>query len=146
MIKKLKDFILEGDFELGRTLCNNSNYQELEKDMLSIAYDTENIATYFFVLDMIFHREEAELHYIACTLLINPFVYYSGAYYIAFDHILKAIELDPDNLKYKENLLLFYHIPDKILGLKKAIEIANQILEYYPDNGAANAIINEVNK
>jgi len=143
MLDKLQEHILDGEFDLGRSLYKKENCEMLEHDILVIAYNTDNIATYFFILYMIFHREEAELHFIACSLLINPFVYIQGAYYLAYDHILKASILDPHNLKYKENLLFFYHIPEKILGINEAINIANQILKVCPTSSAAKSIINE---
>lgn len=142
MLEKLKKYILEGNFNLARSLYEDKNYDILEHDIHVVAHDTENVATYFFILDLIFHKHEAQLHYIACSLLSNPLVYIPGSYYLAYNHILKAIEQDTDNLKYKENLLLFYNIPDKILNREKAIEIANSILKIDPENNAANSVIN----
>lgn len=142
MIEKLQKHIIEGDFNLAQVLFDNKDYEVLEHDIHVIAYDTENVATYFFILDLIFHKNDAQLHYIACSLLINPLVFIPGAYFLAYNHILKAIELDSNNLKYKENLLLFYHIPDKILNREAAVEVADSILKIDPDNEAANTIIN----
>lgn len=141
MLEKLKKHIMEGDFNLARSLYEKGDYETLEHDIHVIAYDTENVATYFFILELLFHKNEAQLHYIACSLLANPLVYIPGAYYMAYNHILQAIELDSDNLKYKENLLLFYSIPDKILKRETAIEIANSILRIDPENKAANSVI-----
>jgi len=142
MLEKLKKHIIDGDFNLTRLLYDNKDYEVLEHDIHVIAYDTENVATYFFILDLIFHKNQAQLHYIACSLLSNPLVYIPEAYYLAYNHILQAIELDSDNLKYKENLLLFYSIPDKILKREEAVEVANSILKIDPENKAANSIIN----
>ena len=89
MIDTLKKYIMGGDFEKARIICENKNSETLEHDMNVIAYDTGSVATYFFVLDLLFRKEEAQLHYIACSLLINPLVDIPGAYYIAYRHILK---------------------------------------------------------
>lgn len=141
MLEKLKNYIMEGDFNLARSLYEKSDYEILEHDIHVIAYDTENVATYFFILDLIFHKNEPQLHYIACSLLCNPLVYIPGAYYLAYNHILQAIELDSENLKYKEYLLLFYNIPDKILKREEAVEVAKSILKIEPGNKAANSVI-----
>ena len=143
MLEKLKNYIFEGDFDLAKDLCDNMDYGELEHDLIVIAYDTESVVVYFFVLYLISHKNKAELHFIACDLLINPLVDISGAYYIAYEHILKAVEIDSNNQKYKENLLLFYHIPEKLLPKEEAINIAKSILKACPDTTAANSIISE---
>jgi len=143
MIEKLQKYILNGEFELARQLYCDINYTILKNDIHKISYDTENVATYLFILYMIFHKNEAELHYIATSLLINQFVYLHGAYYIAYNHLLKAIQLDSNNIKYLENLLLFYHIPDKILKKEEALRIANQIIKICPNSKVANSILEE---
>jgi len=143
MIGKLQQNILNGEFELGRQLYDRIDYETLKHDIHIIAYDLNDISVYFFIADMIFHKEDAELHYIAASLLINPFVYIQGAYYMAYNHLREATTLEPSNVKYMENLLLFYHIPDKILKRKEAIKIAKSIMSACPDSKAAKSIIKE---
>ena len=108
-----------------------------------IAYDTESISTYLFILDMLFENESAELHSIASGLLANVFTYVQGAYYLAYDHMLKASHLEPDNYEYLGGLLLFYYVPEKILEKDDALIIAKKILSINPESVVSKEIINE---
>lgn len=90
------------------------------------------------------YEEDALLHYIATLLLIHPLVYFPGAYYVAYNHLLKVIELEPDDWGHQELLLFFHEIPDQIVKKEEAIEIARNILKVYPESGPALSIINEL--
>lgn len=143
MKDKLISFIKENEFREARKMYLNEPFNQLEKDIIEIAYDTEDVGVYFFVLDCIEYEESAKLHSIAFDLLCNVFNFISGAYFLAYNHMKKAVELDYNNYEYKEGLLLFYHLPEKILSKEEAINIALEILKEKPDNQAANSIINE---
>jgi len=117
--------------------------EKLENDLVEIVYETENMGVYFFVLDLIANEECAELHSIAFSLLCNVFNCIEGAYYLAYNHMKRAVEMDKDNYEYKEGLLLFYHVPEKILDKNEAMKIANEILLIALENPVANAILNE---
>lgn len=43
MLKDLKQYILDSEFQLGIKLYENVGYEQLEHDIMVIAYDTENI-------------------------------------------------------------------------------------------------------
>ncbi len=46
--------------------------------------------TYFFITDLLFKEECAELHAIAFNLLCNVFNYI--AYYLAYNHMSKSVD------------------------------------------------------
>ena len=47
------------------------------------------------------------------------------------------------NYEYKENLLLFYEIPEKIIDKIQAKEIAREVLKTKPNSEIARKIIKE---
>lgn len=57
-----------------------------------------------------------------------------GAYQAAFFHAKKAVGLSPNDISYKEYLLLFYEIPEQLLTKEEATDIAKEILEEDPEN------------
>lgn len=146
MIEELKKYILDGEFEVCKKICNNITYQQLEDNIMLIALETDNISTYFFILHMLFEKESAELHSLASSLLSGVFTYIPGVYYNAYSHMLKAVQLSPNNYEYMEGLLLFYHIPDKIIDKNTALRIANEILNINPKSESAKSIIVDIQK
>ena len=48
-----------------------------------------------------------------------------------------GIELDPDNIGFKEYILFFYIVPEHLLPKNEAISIAKEVLKKNPNNIAA---------
>ncbi len=46
----------------------------------------------------------------------------------------KAIELEPQNIAFKEYLLSYNSLPDEVLSDEEALEIRKQILKVNPEN------------
>ena len=59
---------------------------------------------------------------------------FNGAYWVAYRHTRRAIELEPENDRNKESLLSFYDIPDKILSMEEALKVAEEVLREKPDS------------
>jgi tetratricopeptide (TPR) repeat protein len=131
--------------------CNFSEAKELylkidknvSRDaLMDLAYSTESIVVYSFILDLIVNEESADLHYLASEIMSMPLNYITGAYNVALYHARKAIELNPEDITLKEYLLLFYNIPDKLISKKEATEIAKEVIKKIPDSKAAFELIN----
>nr|WP_106779158.1 hypothetical protein [Lysinibacillus timonensis] len=137
------DAIVLGDFLKAKELASQMNTESLRDTLFLLAYDNENIATYGFVSYLLLEEETSELHYIASYLFSMAFNHLEGAYQIAFHHAIKAAELSPNDMSYKEYLLFFNDIPDKLLGNKKALEIAKEILKKEPNNKAALSVVSK---
>uniref|UniRef100_UPI0025A9E659 hypothetical protein n=1 Tax=Thomasclavelia cocleata TaxID=69824 RepID=UPI0025A9E659 len=54
--------------------------------------------------------------------------------YAGFYHQKKAVELEPQNIDFKEYLISYNSLPDKILSDEETLEISKQILKADPNN------------
>lgn len=140
---EFNDAILLGDFEKAKELATQMDMDSLRDTLFLLAYDNENIATYGFISYVLLEEETSEFHYIASYLFGMALNHLKGAYQTSFHHAKKAAELSPDDMSYKEYLLFFNAIPDKLLGNAEAFEIANEILKHDPNNKAALSVIHE---
>lgn len=146
MIETLKNSILNSEFDEAKKILLNYNEKEIIDIVSELAYDWDNIGVYFFILDITFKENTAFWHGLASTILTIAFCYIPGAYYIAYKHMEKAIELDPSDISYKEGILLFYYVPDKVLDAKSAYKIAKEILEYDNTNNTAKHLIERIDE
>lgn len=108
--------------------------EEIQDVLLEISFNKQSIVPYTVVLKLLLEDEKASLHAFASILLSNPLCWIEGAYYAGFYHQKKAVELEPKNLAFKEYLLSYNSLPDKILGDEDALEIRKQILKADPTN------------
>lgn len=108
--------------------------EEIQDVLLEISFKKQSIVSYTVVLKLLFEDERANLHAFASTLLSNPLCWIEGAYYAGFYHQKKAVELEPQNIAFKEYLLSYNSLPDEILSDQEALKIRKQILEMDPDN------------
>ena len=85
---------------------------------------------------------KAMLHNTASMILTNGFAHLSGAYTLAYNHLLRAVEYSPDCLEYKRAILLtFSDIPD--FDFEPAIQknIAMEIIKIDPTDDIARKFI-----
>lgn len=140
---QIKEYIIAGKFIEARKIAKKIDLTTLGSELLNLAYDTENVAFYFFLLDWLFDEESAELQQITSTLLSSGLAWLAGSYKLSMNHLKRAIQLDPDKVEYKLSMLSFYEIPERLLSLAEAKKFAAQILEVYPDNARALQILEE---
>lgn len=88
-------------------------------------------------------RNDARLHSIALDSLCNPLCHLEGAYLAAFYHAKKCIELEPNNMQYREFLLFFASVPNDVFEEKSAMNWAKDILKDDPNNEVAKNYIEE---
>ncbi|MGG2028300.1 hypothetical protein AB1282_21595 [Gottfriedia sp. S16(2024)] len=139
-----KDAILSGDFNRARELSSNMDGESLLEALFLIAYEEESIAPYGFANFQLLEEETSENHYVISFILSMALNYLEGAYQTSFHHAKKAIELSPYDISYKEYLLYFNALPEKLLKNEEAIEVANLILVKDPTNTTALKVINEL--
>ena len=108
--------------------------EEVQDILLEVSFNNQSIVPYTVVLKLLFEAESANLHSFASTLLSNPLCWIEGAYYAGLYHQKKAIELEPQNIAFKEYLLSYNSLPDEVLSDEEALEIRKQILKVNPEN------------
>ena len=136
--ERLFQLISDGKIDDAGELIKNTDKgllnEEIQDILLDISFSNQSIVPYAVVLKLLVEDESANLHAFASTLLSNPLCWIEGAYYAGFYHQKRAIELDPQNIAFKEYLLSYNSLPNAILSDEEAIEIRKQILEKDPDN------------
>ncbi|WP_310602848.1 hypothetical protein [Anaerosporobacter sp.] len=142
-MENLLEYILEGEFEIAKAICIGIPNEELEKKLDKFAFDSEDVSVYFFVVYLISENDNGILHYIAFELLASAYSFISGAYYLAYNHLRRACILEPNNYQYKESMLLFYDVPEKIVSKEQAKKIAKEVLEKMPDSQVARNVLKE---
>lgn len=137
----LKHNILEGNFKKANDISKKMSLNDLENELLEIAFETDNISIYFFILDLLNEDANAELHEMASTILSTAYSHVVGSYNLALNHMRKAMYLDPHDITYKEGMLFFYNIPEQLITKAQAIELAKEIIKINPENERAKEIL-----
>ena len=110
--------------------------------ILAEAFEEADICYYEFIKYVIeYYNNSAINHNRASIIMTNALNVLPKGYEIGFDHAKKSIELEPNDYSYKEYLLLFYQIPNKLLSKDEAIKIANEILKVDQENKAAKLVL-----
>jgi hypothetical protein len=137
MEKKIKELILGGDFlEAGKYVAK-IDFTILRNILLDIGYNEESICAYSFVCFLILEKETVQYHCLASEILNNAFPHLVGGYESSMYHIKRSLELCPDNVELKENLLFFNDIPQKLLSDEEAKKVSKEILQKKPDSKVA---------
>lgn len=143
LIENFKQNLLQNNYKNAEDISQKLSFREVFETIDRLAFDTKDISLYTFVVSLLLKKETAELHYLASNLLAMPFCFLEGGYVASLYHARKALELDPENINYKEYLLTFYNLPDQIMTKEEALKLAREVLKIYPDSGFALRIINE---
>lgn len=134
----LKQLLLNGDIdkagELIKKIDKNLLNKEIQDILLEVAFDEASIVPYTVVVKLLNENESASLHGFASILLASPLCWIEGAYYAGFYHQKMATEIEPKNVGFKEDLLIYNLLPEEILSDEEALCIRKQILEIDPNN------------
>lgn len=141
MENTFESFVESGDFKEAEKLFFKTDSTKVRDSLLRIGYDKESIVPYSFLCSLLIEHESSELHYLASELLSNPLCFLTGAYNAALYHARMAIELSPNDINYKEYILLFYNIPEKLITKEEAVSIATEILSVNPNSIVAKDIL-----
>lgn len=137
-------YILIGDFKNAKTISfdviSEKDFYDL---IIGLGFEIESIALYSFIYFLILEeREPAYLHQLAAVLISQALSPINGSYSVGLYHAKRAVEIDSNNITYKEYLLLFNVIPEKLLNDIQARKIAEEILAEDSTNNVALEIIN----
>lgn len=123
--------------DLARSLFRSVPLAILEKHVSKYAHETGDIRTYTLVLEILREEDCWEWHYLASFLLCQALCHIPGAYFSAYYHASKAVEMAPNDTSLKEYMLFFNCVPDRPMPDSVAESIANQLILTNPDNKAA---------
>lgn len=144
MIKNFLQSVKVGKFEEAKAYIKDMSYEDMHNSLIDLGFKTECVSLYTFVTFLLIEKETAALHYCAAMLIAQCFVYIEGSYSMGLFHARRSVELAPDDPSYKEYLLLYYNIPDKLLNKEDAEAIANALLSQDPSNITARNILQNI--
>jgi hypothetical protein len=135
----IKKIILNGKFNnLNDNKWPNFDY---EKVYDQIGYDG-NVCGYGAVSYLNFLDEKIKKHYDICSFFEIYMPYLIGSCQASLAHILRIIELDPINDTAYNSIFTINITPEGKLPFGEMHEIAQKILNYWPNHQLAKQIIN----
>ena len=138
LFQLLADGKIDEAGELIKKLDGKLVNEKIQDVLLKIAFEKQSIIPYIVVLKLLIENESACLHAFASTLLSNALCWIEGAYAAGLYHQKRAVELEPQNISFKEYLLSYNSLPEELLSDEDALEIRKQILKEEPDNKTVN--------
>lgn len=144
---ELRKRIIDGNFKSARRLAEILDRDQLEEFIISQPYDkNEYIIFYFFLEDWALEVEDDKLFVIISTLMASCLNWMPGAYNVALRYLKMAIKMNPNDVYYKQFMLLFYEIPERLITLEEAVGYAKEVLEVLPNDKASLRIIKRIEK
>lgn len=144
MIKNFLENIKVGKFEEAKAYIKDMSFEHMHNTLIDLGFKTECVPLYTFVTFLLIEKETAALHYCAAMLIAQCFVYIEGSYSMGLFHARRSVELAPNDPSYKEYLLLYHNIPDKLIGREEAEKIANALLLQDPCNITARNVLQNI--
>lgn len=131
---RLRKHIAEMDFEKAAKLFLELTKEEQSNMILSAGFDTFHLTIYAFMNYLLQQHESSEIHDLTSSLMLHPLCHLEGACVIALFHAKKAVELDPDNIEWYINLLMFEKHPDAWFAQTEVEEVYRRIKELESKN------------
>jgi len=142
MINKIILKLEQGKYPDIEEMCREMNAFEIRDIFMNIAYETESINVYGFIVYMTRKQENIEWIKLTVDIMLNPLCFIEGAYSIALFHARELLSIDR-NVENLERLLFFYNVPENLIDEDEARSIAEELLTIAPDNKVALQIINK---
>lgn len=142
MINKIILKLEQGKYPDIEEMCKEMNAFEIRDIFMNIAYETESINVYGFIVYMTRKQENIEWIKLTVDIMLNPLCFIEGAYSIALFHARELLSIDR-NVENLERLLFFYNVPENLIDEDEARSIAEELLTIAPDNKVALQIINK---
>jgi len=143
MENKLRKLILSGEFLKAKPLVKEINQERLDTILSKIGYDEESICAYSFICFLIKDNETVEYHLLACGLMQTALCHLTGAYQCALYHARRVVEMCPNDMEAKENLLFFYRLPEKLINDEEAKSIVDAVLKKNPESPIAKSVFDD---
>ena len=145
--QELKKELLSCNVDKAKKIAFNLSPNSLCDTLILFADEAKvDFYIYTFIIALILEKETAEYHELASVFLSISVCYIEGAYSASLYHAKKCLELEPDNIRYKQNLLSFYGLPDQVMSSREALKIALEIIKINPTSQSALHIIEELTK
>lgn len=139
MKEQLQQLLSKGHFEEANNLIKRLDFHVVQDLLVEIAFDDEDEATYLFVVYLMEQQELAIYHDLAYLLMAQPLCHLERAYYTAYKHAKRAVELtDYTDILLLENLLFLHGVPDQVVSDEEAADVAQRILILEPSHRVAN--------
>lgn len=140
--KELALLILSYRFEEAREFIN----QHIKEPQIirTLHYITEQetgLLSYAFINYVLQKEENSFWHKVASVISSESLDKIDKGHQTGLYHLLRAIELNPDDYLLKESALRFYNL--QLLGKEKAMEFAQAVLQAEPENRQATRILQE---
>ncbi|MCV9899902.1 hypothetical protein OKS35_07160 [Exiguobacterium sp. N5] len=138
MSNNLETLIVSGRFKEVKDIYQTTDFETFKNDLLTLAYDNENLSNYSVLVYLLLDTEDDKLHDLAFQVLSQPLGHIEGAYTSSLYHAQRAVDLtDAADVKRLENLLFLNIVPEKIVSDEQAKSIAEKILVLDPTNEVA---------
>ena len=143
MSNNLETLIVSGRFKEVKDIYQTTDFETFKNDLLTLAYDNENLSNYSVLVYLILETENDKLHDLAFQVLSQPLCHMGGAYASSLYHAQRAVDLtNGADVKRLENLLFLNIVPEKIVSDEQAKSIAKKILVLDPTNEVAKDALN----
>lgn len=145
-MNELCNLILLGEFEKANLLEIRLTDDEAYNCIMEGAIDSESIMFYLFYLNRIVKNENARDHYFASIIFSQALNFLEGACDQALYHAKKAMQMDKNNMGYKEYYLFFYRHPDLTISVsdEEFKKCCDDLLEFNINNKTAKYIKNKL--
>lgn len=140
-VASVVDCLRTGDIESAVRRAEALPLDPLHQAVLGEAFDHQSVACYALYVGLLLQDESAERHVAASELLSLALNVLPGGYQTAFFHALRAVDLAPDDVSYKEHLLSFHNNPERLLSPDEARRVAQQVLDVDPSNEAGREVL-----
>lgn len=140
METKLKKLVIEGLYQEAEELIVKSPSNIRRDLIMNLAYDTERIAIYSFLIYISGKNKTQFWLELIIDIMINPLCFIEGAYSVALFHTRELLKVD-SSVKNMERLLFFHDIPEKLVEDTEAELVTREIIRIEPNNRVANCIL-----
>lgn len=129
MKEQLQQLLSKGHFEEAKNLIEQLDFHVFEELLVEIAFDNGDESNYLFVVYLLKQHEWATYHDLAYLLMAQPLCHVERAYFTAYKHTKRAVELtDSTDTLLLENLLFLHGVPDQVVSDEEAADVAQKIL------------------
>lgn len=113
MKEKLQQLISNTHFEGASQLIKRLDFHVFEALLIEIALDNGDLSNYLCVIYLLEQQELASYHELSDLLIVQPLCHLEQAYFTAYKHAKRAVELT--DVLLLENLLFLHCVSDQVM-------------------------------
>ncbi len=134
--------ISSGNFSAAKQLLYAMQGEEVINFLIDLTFETNLVGIYTVILFILLDNESIFFHEAAIGVLTVSM--WEGANASAFLHTRRIVELSPNNITKKQDLLAYFGTPDCTMSYEEAKSIAQEILIQDPTNITALSILRKL--